>query len=187
MAALTPYLANPPHVLHKVWRDELATAAGALDAVPAGQVVPWLVNPLPPEILACAGMMEMFGHGQDIADAVGVSVARTNRIGHIVAFAVRTKDFGYLARNIQPPEEEFRFELTAPSGTVWTFGPEDAGERITGPAVDFCLLTARRRHHDDLGLTATGVKARHWLQIAQAYRGPAGEGRKPGQFAATRS
>jgi hypothetical protein len=30
---------------------------------------------------------------------------------------------------------------------------------------------------------ATGADADQWLDIAQAYRGPAGEGRRPGQFA----
>jgi uncharacterized protein (TIGR03084 family) len=73
--------------------------------------------------------------------------------------------------------------VTAPSGALWTFGPADARQRIEGPAVDLCLLAARRRHHADLSLVATGEHAKQWLEIAQAYRGPAGEGRKPGQFA----
>jgi uncharacterized protein (TIGR03084 family) len=77
---------------------------------------------------------------------------------------------------------EFRFELTAPSGAQWPFGPEDATQRISGSAEDFCLLVTRRRHRDDLALTAIGQDAEHWLDIAQAYRGPAGEGRKAGQF-----
>jgi hypothetical protein len=53
---------------------------------------------------------------------------------------------------------------------------------ISGPAQDFCLLVTRRRHPDDLTLSATGPHASHWLSIAQAYRGPAGPGRKPGEF-----
>ena len=182
-AALSQYLSDPPEVLLSRWRAERATAEKALAAVPADQVVPWLVRPLPPAVLASAGMMELFGHGQDIADALEVRPRRTDRIKYLAAFAVRTWDFGYLARGLDTPDVEFRFELTAPSGALWTFGPQDAEQRISGPALDFCLLVTRRRHRDDLALVATGADADHWLDIAQAYRGPAGEGRTPGQFA----
>jgi enediyne biosynthesis protein E11 len=182
-AALQPYLALPPDKLLARWHEELTTATDALAAVPPGEVVPWLVNPLPPAVLASAGMMELFGHGQDIADAVGAQIERTDRVAHLVGFVVHTRHFGHLARNMTPPSDDFRFEVTAPSGALWTFGPADARQRIEGPAVDLCLLAARRRHHADLSLVATGEHAKQWLEIAQAYRGPAGEGRKPGQFA----
>jgi enediyne biosynthesis protein E11 len=182
-AALAAYLADPPPELLARWREDRAAAAGALAAVPADGTVPWLVNPLPAGVLAAAGMMELFGHGQDIADALGVRREPADRLGHVVAFGTRTRDFGYLARGLVPPAVEFRFDLTAPSGTVWTFGPVDAAERISGPAYDFCLLITRRRHRDDLALVALGAEADRWLDLAQAYRGPAGVGRRPGQFA----
>ncbi|MFI9203866.1 TIGR03084 family metal-binding protein [Streptomyces sp. NPDC053048] len=181
-AALQPFKSLTPQQLLTRWRASAEASVAALAAVPAGQVVPWLVNPLPPAVLACAGIMEVFAHGQDVADAVGVRPEPTDRLRHLAGFAVLTRDFGYLSRGLTPPEEPFRFELTAPSGTAWAFGPEDATQKITGPAHDFCLLVTRRRHRDDLALVATGDEADHWLSIAQAYRGPAGEGRRPGQF-----
>jgi uncharacterized protein (TIGR03084 family) len=184
-AAMAEYLADPPQVLLSRWRAERATAEKALAAVPAGQVVPWLVRPLPAPVLAAAGMMELFGHGQDIADGLGVKRERTDRLGHLVGFAVRVWDFGYLARGLTPPDTQFRFEITAPSGALWAFGEAGATQRITGPAEDFCLLVTRRRHHRDLAIEAVGDDATHWLEIAQAYRGPAGSGRRPGQFAAS--
>jgi len=183
-AAMNPFLAEPPQALREKLSFELTSAADALGQVPADGVVPWLVRPLPPAVLASAGMMELFGHGQDVADTLGVDRQHTDRLGYLVGFAVRTWDFGYLARDLTPPEVEFRFEITSPSGQLWTFGPEDAEQRIAGPAVDFCQLVVRRRHHLDLSITATGDDARYWLEIAQAYRGPAGEGRKPSQSAA---
>jgi uncharacterized protein (TIGR03084 family) len=185
-AALDDFLDEPPALLAR-WRAERDGAVEALAAVPPDQTVPWLVRPLPPAILACAGLMELFGHGQDIADALGVRLERTDRIKHLVGFAVLVWDFGYQARRLTPPDTTFRFELTAPSGELWEFGPPDAPQKITGPAVDFCQLVTRRRHRADLALTATGADADSWLDIAQAYRGPAGPGRVPGQFAATRS
>jgi uncharacterized protein (TIGR03084 family) len=182
-AALDDYLGDPAEVLLTRWRAERDAGLKALAAVPAGQLVPWLVNPLPPAVLACAGMMEVFAHGQDVHDALGVPPVRTDRLGRLVEFAVRVRDFGYEARGLTPPGAEFRFEITAPSGAVWTFGPDDATERVTGSAEDFCLLVTRRRHRDDLDVRAEGELAGQWLDIAQAYRGPAGEGRRPGQFA----
>jgi enediyne biosynthesis protein E11 len=185
-AALTPFLKEPPAAMLNRWRSERENVTRALAAVPPGQVVPWLVRPLPPVILAAAGIMETFAHGQDIADALGLQREPTDRLGHLVGFAVLVWDFGYQARGMTPPEEEFRFEITAPSGELWQFGPPDAAQRIAGPAADFCLLVTRRRHRDDLALTATGAAADKWLDIAQAYRGPAGVGRTPGQFASSR-
>jgi uncharacterized protein (TIGR03084 family) len=127
--------------------------------------------------------MELFGHGQDIADTLEVDREPADRLGQLVLFAVLTRDFGYLSRGLTPPAEQFRFEITAPSGGLWAYGPQDAQNRITGPAEDFCLLVTRRRHRADLAVTATGELADEWLDIAQAYRGPAGDGRTPGQFA----
>lgn len=180
---LAEYLADPPETLLSRWRAERAAAEKAIAAVPAGQLVPWLVRPLPAPVLAAAGYMELFAHGQDISDALRVRRERTDRIRYLVEFAVRVWDFGYLARGLNAPDVEFRYELTAPSGERWEYGPADSTQRIAGPAVDFCLLVTRRRHHADLSLVATGDEATRWLDIAQAYRGPAGPGRSPGQFA----
>jgi uncharacterized protein (TIGR03084 family) len=183
-ALLQPYLADPPQQLLARWRTDRTAASAALSALPPGQIVPWLARPLPAGILASAGIMELFAHGQDIADTVGARREFTDRIWHLTSFAVRTWDFGYLARGQKAPEVEFRFELTAPSGELWEFGPADSPQRVTGPAVDFCMLVTRRRHRDDLALVATGDEADHWMNIAQCYRGSPGTGRAPGQFAA---
>ena len=77
------------------------------------------------------------------------------------------------------PAEELRVELVAPSGETWTWGPEDAAQRVTGSAYDFCRLVTQRVHRDDTDLVATGDDAAHWLTIAQAFAGPPGEGREP--------
>jgi enediyne biosynthesis protein E11 len=186
-AAMSQFLPLPTPALLEQWRGAKAAANGALAACDPEQPVPWLVRPLPPAVLGCAGMMELFGHGQDIADALGVQRTHTDRLGYLVGFAVRTWDFGYLARELPVPDVEFRFEITGPGGSRWEFGPADSEQRITGPAVDFCLLVTRRRNPADLAVTATGAVAQDWLKIAQAYRGPAGPGRAAGQFSADRA
>jgi enediyne biosynthesis protein E11 len=182
---LKPYLAASPGDLLARWRAERDAAVTALAALPPDQLVPWVARQLPASVLACAGMMELFAHGQDIADTVGVQREITDRIGHLAWFATRNRDFGYQVRGLTPPEAQFRYELTAPSGATWEFGPADAGQRVIGPALDFCFLVTRRRHRDDLAVRATGADADHWLDIAQAYRGSPGPGRQPGQFNGT--
>jgi len=181
-AMLTPYLEASPADLLARWRTERDETAKALSVLPPAQMLPWVVRQIPAGVLAAAGLMELFAHGQDIADAVGVHPEYTDTIGHLAWFATRNRDFGYEVRGLTPPDVEFRYELTAPSGTRWEFGPADAENRITGPAVDFCLLVTRRRHRADLAVSATGPEAGHWLDIAQAYRGSPGPGREPGQF-----
>jgi uncharacterized protein (TIGR03084 family) len=76
----------------------------------------------------------------------------------------------------------FRIELTGPGGERWDWGPEDAWQRITGPALDFCLLVTQRRHRDDLALAIEGPAATDWMEIAQAFAGPEGPGRPAGLF-----
>jgi uncharacterized protein (TIGR03084 family) len=182
-AALTPFLKQSPEALLVQWRDQHRAAVRALATAPRDRPVPWLVRPIPATVLAAAGMMELIGHGQDILDALGRQRRWTDRIRHVAAFAVRTWDFGYLARGLDPPAGAmFGYQLKAPSGAVWRFGPSDASQMISGPASDLCLLVTRRRHRADLALVASGPEADRWLDIAQAYRGPAGPGRSPGQF-----
>jgi len=70
-------------------------------------------------------------------------------------------------------------ELTAPDGALWTWGPAEAGGRVTGSALDFCLLVTQRRHRDDLAMAIEGPAATEWMAIAQAFAGPPGPGRPP--------
>lgn len=48
---------------------------------------------------------------------------------------------------------------------------------MTGSAYDFCRLVTQRVHRDDTDLVASGEGASAWLDIAQAFAGPAGAGR----------
>ena len=91
---------------------------------------------------------------------------------------IRTRNFSFTAHGLEAPNEEFRIELVAPSGDLWTWGPVVARQRVTGSSYDFCLRVTQRRHRDDLDLTAEGPDADRWLDIAQAFAGPPGLGRE---------
>jgi uncharacterized protein (TIGR03084 family) len=132
-----------------------------------------------PTSMATARFMETWAHGLDIDEALGVRSEPTDRVRHVAHLGVRTRNFAFGVHGLDAPAEEFRIELKAPSGELWTWGPEDAAQRVTGSAYDFCLLATQRRHREDLDLYAEGPDADAWLDIAQAFAGPPGTGREP--------
>lgn len=170
--------AREPRLLAR-WREGRAALADALRAHPAGERLPWFGPPMSPTSMATARFMETWAHGLDVAEALGVEVAPTDRIRHVAHLGVRTRRFAFGLHGLVPPEDEPRVELVAPSGETWTWGPEDAAQRVSGPAYDFCLRVTQRRHRDDLALVATGADADRWLDLAQAFAGQPGPGREP--------
>ena len=171
-------------------RDEILTrwAAGrvalreALLEVPEGSKLPWFGPPMSPASMATARFMETWAHALDVYDAAADEIGQrrpepTDRIKHVAHLGVRTRSFAFAQHGLEPPAEEFRVELTAPSGGTWSWGPGTASQTVRGPAYDFCLLVTQRVHRDDTDLVAVGDDAEHWLRIAQAFAGPAGEGR----------
>ncbi|MEO7131396.1 MAG: TIGR03084 family metal-binding protein [Dermatophilaceae bacterium] len=160
----------PPAELLSRWRsgrDLLATTLAA-----ATEQVPWFGPPMSPRSMATARIMETWAHGQDVADALGVARPTSARLRDVAHLGVRTRDFSFHINRTEPPAEDFRVELTAPDGDVWTWGPVDAAQRVTGPAEDFCLLVTQRRERDQVEVVATGPDADRWLDFAQAFAGP---------------
>src|SRR5215472_4349141 len=115
-------------------RGELLSAVAGLD--PAARV-PWFGPPMSVASSVTARLMETWAHGQDIADAVGVQREPTHRLRHVAHIGVGARAFSYVAHGLPVPAESVRVELVAPSGELWTWGPEDAGDRVTGQALDF--------------------------------------------------
>jgi uncharacterized protein (TIGR03084 family) len=160
-----------PEDLLAVWRTGRADLADALRAVPDGEKIAWFGPPMSATSMATARFMETWAHGHDVAEALGAAVPRTDRVRHVCHLGVRTRGFAYGMRGREAPAVEVRVELTAPSGTTWTWGPEDAPDRVTGDGWDFALLATRRRHRDDVDVHATGAAADEWLDIAQTFAG----------------
>ena len=172
----------PPAELLPHWREGRGELQVALKAVPPGEKVPWYGPPMSPTSMATARLMETWAHGQDVVDALGVKRQPTARLKHVAHLAVRTRNFAYLLNDKTPPAAEFHVELRAPDGQTWSWGPEEAEQRVTGSALDFCLLATQRRHRDDLDVQAVGADAEDWLGIIQAFAGLPGKGRTAGQF-----
>ena len=141
--------------------------------------VPWYGPPMSAASALTARIMETWAHGQDVADTVGVRREPTARLRHVAHIGVGARAYSYAVNKIELPQTPVRVELEAPDGQLWTWGPPEAADRITGSALDFALLITQRRHRDDLDLVATGSDADRWLDLAQAFAGPPGEGRSP--------
>jgi uncharacterized protein (TIGR03084 family) len=144
--------------------------------------VPWYGPDMTVASSITARIMETWAHGQDCFDALGVEHAPSGTLYHVAFIGARAFANSYRANGRPVPEVPVRVELDAPDGSTWVFGPDGTTQAVRGPAMDFCLVVTQRRHRDDTALVADGDVASEWLTIAQAFAGPPGVGRQPGQF-----
>jgi uncharacterized protein (TIGR03084 family) len=163
--------------LHAWFRTARTELVDAYRTVEPQRRLPWYGPDMTPASSVTARLMETWAHGQDIAEALGVEVVPTGRLRHVADLGIRAMPYSYAVNGLPRPTETIAVELIAPDGVRWTWGSADAANRVTGEALDFCLVVTQRRHPDDTGLVVTGPVARQWISIAQAFAGPAGPGR----------
>ncbi len=174
--------AMTPGELLARWRAASnALVAAARESVPPERV-PWYGPAMSPASFLTARLMETWSHGLDVADAVAADAPQTDRLRHIAFIAVRARPFSYQNRGMDVPAGNVFVQLHSPGGQVWEFGDSNAENRVSGDAYEFCCVLTRRRHVDDTLLAVEGPLAREWMEIGQAFAGPPGEGRQPGQF-----
>lgn len=169
-----------PTALLARWGSAREGLGLALRDLPEGHRMPWFGPPMSAASMATARFMETWAHALDVDAALGIEPEVSDRIRHVAHLGVRTRDYAYSVHGLDAPAEEFRVALVAPSGDVWTWGPEGAAQTVTGPAYDFCRLVTRRVHRADTDLVAIGPDADRWLDIAQCFAGPPGPGRSRG-------
>ena len=177
-AAAEMALVPAPELL-AAWREGRVALDTALRDVPDGHRIPWFGPPMSPTSMATARMMETWAHGHDVAEALGLAVPQTSRARHVCHIGVRARGYAYLVRGQEVPQTDVRVELTGPDGDLWTWGPDDAVQRVTGSGHDFALLATRRRHLDDVDVHAEGTEAAHWLTIVQTFAGMSGNDSLP--------
>ena len=141
--------------------------------------LPWYGPDMSITSAITARLMETWAHGQDVADALGVTRVATDRLRHVAHLGVATRAFSFRLRGLPAPEDDVAVELAAPSGDVWRWGDPAAGQRVAGSALEFCLVVTQRRHLSDTTLSVTGDVAARWMSLAQAFAGVPGAGREP--------
>lgn len=159
------------------FRQSRADLIATMTPVDPRTRVPWFGPDMSARSSVTARLMETWAHGTDVADAAVTTLPATHRLRHVAHLGVSTFRFSHVVHGEPVPDVSVRVELVSPAGESWTWGPSDAAESVTGPAVDFCLVVTQRRHLDDTDLETRGSHAKHWMSIAQAFAGAAGPGR----------
>jgi uncharacterized protein (TIGR03084 family) len=167
-----------PTELIEWWREAGRRLFEVLGVTDGSARVPWFGPPMSAKSFASARVMEVWAHGQDIVDALGVLRAPTARLRHVAHLGVRARGFSYAVRSMDLSSEPVYVALVAPDGTSWAWGEPDSSSAVTGPALDFCLVVTRRRHVSDVSLSVKGDAAVEWMEIAQAFAGPPGPDRQ---------
>lgn len=141
--------------------------------------LPWFGPDMSVASSATARLMETWAHGQDIYDAIGVTPAPSTGLRSIAHLGVATFSFTFGHHGLTVPTDPVRVELLSPAGDLWSWGPVDAANRVTGPAEDFVLTVTQRRHWSETALAADGAVATAWLDIAQAFAGAPSQRARP--------
>jgi uncharacterized protein (TIGR03084 family) len=176
----------PPAVLAR-WHEQSGRfQAAALAAGPRSRVS-WHDTQMSVASMVTARIQETWAHGQDVRDALGLPPKDSDRLRHVAHIGCGAMPYAFQARGNQPPVAPVRVELALPSGALFASGPPDADDRVTGRALDFCLVVTQRRHLRDVALDISGPVAAAWMAIAQSFAGPPGPGRAPGQFGPLRA
>ena len=186
---------KPAELLHQ-WREDRDRLLRTAETIDPSARVPWYGPPMAARSLVTARLMETWAHGQDVADALGVTRRATSRLRHVAHLGVRARPFSYAIHGMAMPEIDVVVTLEGPEGEQWRWGEfpgqsagpsEQPAASVSGSALDFCLVVTQRRHLADTGLTLVGQAAVEWMAIAQAFAGGVGGGRRPGQFATPRA
>ena len=165
-----------PDELLTDWRTNRTLLADAAATLDDDTRVIWYGPSMGAKSFLTARLMECWAHGQHIIDTVGATRDATDRLQHIAQLGFITRKWTYLNRGEEVPAAPVKVELAAPSGTTWTFGPDDAEQSISGTAQDFCLVITQCRHVDATELEVVGDDARDWMVKAQAFAGSATDG-----------
>lgn len=163
------------------WREERRGMIQAFLGMDPKARIPWHL-PMSVKSSATARLMETWAHGQNVVDAFGAARQNTDRLRHIAHLGVVTFGWSFSCRSLPVPSAEVRVALKAPSGALWTWGPEGADDLVEGDAEDFCLVVTQRRHFADTNLVIRGETAEKWMSVAQCFAGPPAKGPGPGTF-----
>lgn len=151
------------------WRAASAESRRLLRERPGDKRIPWVIGDLPPRTLATTRLAESWIHTGDIAEATGAKVLADDRLWHIARLAWRTLPHAF-SRSAAALAGPVAVRLMSPAGEPWDFQPEEpATTTVTGPALQWCLLAARRKTPEETSLRAEGPDAEAVLSLARTY------------------
>ena len=170
------YRSLTPKALLASWREGRENLANSASKLENSSRVIWYGPSMGSNSFLTARLMEVWAHGQDIIDAVGGHRLDTERLRHIAHLGAITRQWSYINRRLEVPEDEVYVLLTGPNKEIWAWGPSDAQNSVEGLAKDFCLVVTQRRNLEDTRLEVEGDIAKEWMELAQAFAGPPTDG-----------
>ena len=160
---------RPGTQVYSRWRAASTAQAKALSGCEAGTRVPWVAGELAAITLATTRLAELWIHTGDVAAGLGRALEPSDRLRPIARLAWRTLPYAF-SRADRTLSGPVAVSLTAPDGTTWDFTPDGpAATTVTGPALEFCLVAARRLRPPDTALIATGADADAVLELVRTF------------------
>ena len=151
------------------WYESAARVRFAFDGVDPSTRLQWIVGRLSARTLAATRLAECWIHTGDVANALGVELAPTERLRHIARLAWRTLPYAF-ARSGAELAGPVGFELVGPSGRRWDFGLDDHPVTVvSGSGAELCEVAGRRRDPASTGLTVTGPDSDSLLSLVRTY------------------
>ena len=162
--------AMTPEAVLEWWWAAAARNRETLGALPSTARVPWGLG-MGWRAFVTARLMEHWAHGLDIRGAVGAPEIDTDRLRHVAWICYSALPYAFGVAGIDAPAgHTLRLELTGPDGESWNYGPDDATDRITGPAGVWCRRATQRITAAEAGaLQADGPLADLALANARAF------------------
>ena len=155
--------------LYARWRTSAEQQWASLAACDPSRRVRWVAGEMAARTLATTRLSECWIHTGDVADALGVDLAPTARLWHIARLAWRTLPYAF-ARAGRTLAGPVAVALAAPDRSVWEFSADgDATTKVTGPAVEFCLVAGQRQDAAETSLVAEGPDAEAVLSLVRTF------------------
>jgi uncharacterized protein (TIGR03084 family) len=161
--------AMEPHAVLDWWVTGAERTRAALAAFDPKQRVPWGLG-MSARAFGTARLMETWAHGLDVRAASGQEPNITPRLRNVVWLVTNAVPYAFGVAGREPPAGTLRVEVAGPGGELWAFGPEDATDRITGDAAEFCRVGVQRLPLSEAGsLKAEGPLAEATLPVLRAF------------------
>jgi len=160
----------PPATVRARWEQSAVDLRDALAACDPHERVDWVVGQIAATTLATTRLAETWIHTGDVADGLGVPLEPTDRLWHIARLAWRTLPYAFAQAGRGDLAGPVGFDLVGPGGDRWAFGVDDEPvTSISGPALDLCLVAARRVEPAATELRGDGPDADAVLELVRTY------------------
>jgi uncharacterized protein (TIGR03084 family) len=155
--------------IRRRWHEASSAMRAAFGAGDPHDRVMWVAGQLSLRTLATTRLSECWIHTGDIASALAIDLPPTERLRHIIRLAWRTLPYAF-ARAGAAMTGPVALDLIGPSDERWRFDPDEpALTTISGNAVEFCEVAARRRDPATTQLAGDGPDTAAVLRLVRTY------------------